>query len=132
MRSTQVKDNNDGSYIASFIAQQLGEVKLSVSINGQQIKGSPYSLLVQCDYTRVGKPSKIVNNGGTMGTPWGIAFGKNGMWAVADTSEHCVFMFDEQDRLIGKIGNQGSGKGQLNHPIGVTFDSNNYLYVAGL
>ena len=130
VRSTQVKDNNDGSYIASFIAQQLGEVKLSVSINGQQIKGSPYSLLVQCDYTRVGKPSKIVNNGGTMGTPWGIAFGKNGMWAVADTSEHCVFMFDEQDRLIGKIGNQGSGKGQLNHPIGVTFDSNNYLYVA--
>ena len=132
VRSAQVKDNNDGSYMASLVAQQVGEVKLSVSINGQQIKGSPYSLVVlQCvDYTRVGKPSKIVNNDDNMGEPWGIAFGKNGMWAVADCSKHCVYIFDEKDQLIRKVGNQGSSNGQLSRPMGVTFDSNNYLYVA--
>ena len=47
VRSAQVKDNNDGSYMASLVALQVGEAKLSVSINGQQIKGSPYSLVVQ-------------------------------------------------------------------------------------
>ena len=130
VRSAQVKDNTDGSYMASCVAQQLGEVKLSVSVNGQQCKGSPYSLVAQCDYTRVGKPSKIVNNDGKMGEPWGIAFGKNGMWAVADNTKHCVYIFDEQDQLIRKVGNHGSGNGQLNRPEGVTFDSNNYLYVA--
>ena len=134
VKSAQVKDNNNGSYMASLAVQQVGEVKLSVSINGQQIKGSPYSLVVQCDYTRVGKPSKIVNNDGNndgnMGGPRGIAFGKNGMWAVADYSKHCVYIFDEQDQLIRKVGNQGSGNGQLNFPIGITFDGNNYLYVA--
>ena len=130
-RSAQVRDNNDGSYMASFVAQQVAEVKLSVSINGQQIKGSPYSLVVQyIDYTRVGKPRKVLNNDGNVGKPWGIAFHKNGMWAVADFSKHCVYIFDEQDQLIREVGNHGSGNGQLKNPAGVTFDSNNYLYVA--
>ena len=132
VRRAQVRDNNDGSYMASLMVPQVEEVKISVSINGQQIKGSPYSLVVQqcVDYTRVGKPSKIVNNDGNMGEPWGIAFGKNGMWAVANYSKHSVYIFDEQDHLIRKVGNHGSGNGQLYRPEGVTFDSNNYLYVA--
>ena len=69
--------------MASFVAWQGGEIKISVSINRQQIKGSSYSVVMQqyIDYTRMGKPSKIVNNGGNMGQPWGIAFGKNGTWA---------------------------------------------------
>ena len=128
--SAQVKDNNDGSYMASVVVQQGGEVRLSAFVNGQQIKGSPYSVVVQCGYTRVGKPSKIVNSGGNMGHPWGIAFGKNGMWAVADSSKHCVYIFDGQDQLIRKVGSHGNGNGQLNQPEGVTFDSNNHLYVA--
>ena len=127
--SAQVRDNNNGSYMASFVVQQGGEVKLSVFVNGHQIKGSPYSVVVH-DYTRVGKPSKIVNNDGNMGSPWGIAFGKNGMWAVADNTKHCVYIFDGQDQLIRKVGSHGNGNGQLTNPEGVTFDSNNHLYVA--
>ena len=132
VRSVQVKDNNDGSYMASFAVQQVRELKLSVAINGQQIKGSPYSLVVQqlVDYTKVGKPSKIVNNDGNMGKSWGIAFSKNGKWAVADTTKHCVYIFDEQDQLIRKVGKQGSGNSQFNSPEGVSFSNNNYLYVA--
>ena len=130
--SAQVRDNNDGSYMASLVVQQGGEVKLSTFVNGQQIKGSPYSIVIKqsTDYTRVGKPSKIVNNDGNMGRPWGIAFGKNGMWAVADSTKHCVYIFDGQDQLIRKVGSYGNGNGQLNKPEGVTFDSNNHLYVA--
>ena len=41
----EVRDNNDGSYMASFVAEQVGEAKLSVFINGEQIKGSPYSIV---------------------------------------------------------------------------------------
>ena len=129
MTSAQVRDNNDGSYMASFVVQQGGEMKLSASVNGQHIKGSPYSVVVY-DYTRVGKPSKILNNDGNMGEPWGIAFGKNGMWAVADYSKHCVYIFDGWDQLIRKVGSHGRRNGQLNNPEGVTFDSNNHLYVA--
>ena len=127
--SAQVRDKNDGSYMASVVVQQSGEMKLSAFVNGQQIKGSPYSVVVH-DYTRVGKPSKIVNNDGNIGGPWGIAFGKNGMWAVADKTKHCVYIFDGQDQLIRKVGSRGNGNGQLCYPEGVTFDSSNHLYVA--
>ena len=127
--TAQVRDGNDGSYVASFVPQQVGEVKLSVFVNGQQIKGSPYSVMVK-DSTSINKPTKIMNNDGNMGEPWGIAFAKNGMWAVADCSNHCVFIFDCKDQLVRKFGGNGSCNGQFCCSAGITFDSDDCLYVA--
>ena len=125
--AVEVKDNKDGSYSASFIANQVGEVKLSVAIKGQQIKGSPFSVKVHGKkYT---KPSKVVNEGGTMGTPYGIAFSKDGIWAVTDDSNHCVWIFDREDQLVRKFGSFGTGDGKFDRPLGVAFDANNHLYV---
>ena len=126
--SVEITDNDDGSYVASFVPQQLGEVKLSVFVNGEQIKGSSYSVIVR-DYASVNKPIKTINNDGNMGQPWGIAFGKNGMWAVADYSNHCVYIFDGKDQLVQKFGSNGSGNCQFKSPEGVAFGSDNHLYV---
>ena len=126
----EVRDNNDGSYMASFIAEQVGEAKLLVSINGEQIKGSPYSIVVKGrNYQSIDKPTKIVNDNGSMGKPWGVAFGRNGLWAVADYSNHCVYIFDDKDQLVRKFGSNGSNNGQFSKPYGVAFDSHNHLYV---
>ena len=124
----EVRDNNDGSYMASFVAEQVGEAKLSVTINGEQIKGSPYSIVVGRNYQAIDKPSKIVNNNGHMVKPWGIAFGRNGLWAVADESNHCVYIFDDKDQLVRKVGSKGSNNGQFFWLCGVAFDSHNHLY----
>ena len=125
----EVRDNNDGSYMASFVAEQVGEAKLLVSINGEQIKGSPYSIVVGRNYQSIHKPNKIINNNGSMGKPWGVAFGRNGLWAVADHSNYCVYIFDDKDQLVRKFGSTGSNNGQFNNPRGVAFDSHNHLYV---
>ena len=125
----EVKDNKDGSYSASFVANQVGEIKLSVTIKGQQIKGSPFNVKVHGKYTTIDKPSKVVNEGGRMGTPWGIAFGRDGMWAVTDCTNHCVWIFDREDQLVRKFGSNGTGIGQFINPYGVAFDANNHLYV---
>ena len=123
-----VKDNQDGTYSASVVPKQAGEVKLSVIINGRHIQGSPYS--VRCrNYFALNVPSKTVNGDGRLGKPWGIAFGKDGMWAVADHSNHRVYIFDSQDQVVTKFGAQGNGNGQLNAPTGVAFDDDNHLYV---
>ena len=126
----EVRDNNDGSYMASFVAEQVGEAKFSVSINGEQIKGSPYSIVVR-NYQAIDKPSKTVNANGSMGLPWGVAFGRNGLWAVADYSYHCVYIlnFDDKDQLVRKFGSNGSNNGQFSNPHGVAFDSHNHLCV---
>ena len=125
----EVKDNNDGSYMASFVVEQVGEAKLSVSINGEEIKGSPYIIVVVRNYQIADKPSKIVNDNGSMGKPWGVAFGRNGLWAVADYSNDCVYVFDDGDQLLTKFGNKGSNNGQFRDPRGIAFDSHNHLYV---
>ena len=125
----EVSDNNNGSYMASFVAEQVGEAKLSISINGEQIKGSPYSIVVDRNYQTIDKPCKIVNDNGSMGNPWGVAFGRNGLWAVADYSNHCVYILNDKDQLVTKFGNNGSNNGQFKNPRGVAFDSHNHLYV---
>ena len=125
----EVRDNNDGSYMASFVAEQVGEAKLSVAINGEQIKGSPYSIVVGRNYQAIDKPSKIVNNNGSMGKPWRVTFGRNRLWAVADYSNECVYIFYDKDQLVRKFGSYGSNNGQFKYPRGVAFDSHNHLYV---
>jgi len=114
---------------ASFVANQVGKVKFSVTIKGQQIKGSPFNVKVHGKYTTIDKPSKVVNEGGRMGTLFGIAFARDGMWAVTDNTNHCVWIFDREDQLVRKFGSNGSGNGKFNGPLGIAFDANNNLYV---
>ena len=116
--SVTVLDNQNGSYNASFVPNQAGEIRLSVSINGRHIKGSPYSVSVR-SYLALNMPSKVVNYDGRMGEQWGIAFSKDGMWAVTDHSNHCVYIFDGQDQLVRKFGSKGNGRGQFNSPAGI-------------
>ena len=42
--------------------------------------------------------TKIINNNGDMGQPWGIGFSWNGKWAVANHSNHCVYLYDGEDQ----------------------------------
>ena len=123
-----VKDNQDGTYSASVVPKQAGEVKLSVIINGRHIQGSPYS--VRCrNYFALNVPSKIIEDDGRLSQPWGIAFGKDGMWAIADHFNHCVYIFDSQDHVVRKIGSKGKGNGEFDKPAGLAFDDDNNLYV---
>ena len=127
-----MKDNKDGSYLASFVTKQVGEAKLSVTIEGEHIKGSPYSVMVYQDYKSIDKPMKIINDDGKlkMSGPWGVAFGKDGAWAVADCNEDCVYIFDGEDQLVRKFGSNGRGSGKFAYPHGLAFDANNHLYVS--
>jgi len=128
----EVKDNNDGSYSVSFVTKQVGEVKLSITIEGNPVKGSPYTIIIMWsrDYRTVNKPRKIVNSSGNFSYPARIGYGKDGMWAVTNYNLHRVHIFDGQDKLIRTFGQQGTGSGQFTHPWGVSFGANNHLYVA--
>ncbi|XP_065920422.1 tripartite motif-containing protein 2-like [Dysidea avara] len=126
----EVKDNSDGSYSAPFLPKQPGELKLSITIAGDHIKGSPFAVMVYPNYKAIDKPRKIVDDGGYMGKPWAIAFGQSGIWAVTDQQLKCVRVFDHQDRLFKKIGRGGTGKSQFESPEGIAFDAGNHLYVS--
>ena len=122
----EVRDNNDGSYTVSIKAEEVGEAKLSAYIDGLPVKGNPFSIEVLPSQDA---PTKIINCGGRMGTPRGIAFARTGMWAVTDNTNCCVYIFNNQNQLVHKFGEQGRESGEFNRPFGVAFDSNNHLYV---
>jgi len=75
------------------------------------------------------KPCKIIDCNQSIGEPWGIAFGINGIWALADCSNHCVYLFDANDKLVRKFGRKGKDHGEFQHPEGVAFDKHDHLYV---
>ena len=121
-------DNNNGTYTINFVPWQIGEIYLSVFVNEHKIKGSPFKIMVQ---EHIIKPSKIITkNEYSFDQLWGIACSNNGTWAVANWKKNCVYIFDSQDNLIKKLGNQGNRKGEFNCPCDVAFDNKNNLYVA--
>ena len=125
-----VDDREDGSYSPDFRVDQLGKIKLSVIIEGKHMKGSPYNILVCRDYYKLDSFfTKVVDDNGKMGNPWGIAFDKDGMLAVADHSNHCVCIFDGQDQVVKKFGSKGKGNGEFNSPTALAFDDDNNLFV---
>ncbi|XP_065920099.1 E3 ubiquitin-protein ligase TRIM71-like [Dysidea avara] len=132
IQSVTVKDNKNGRYTGSFNTKLVGHHQLSVTIGGQNIKETPLSFFVSRDYCKLsGSESRmVVSDRGKLGRPWGIAFNEsNHHWAVTDSSNHCVYIFNEQDQLVRKFGSHGEGPGQFNGPRGIAFDEDNFLYV---
>ena len=105
----------------TFVPNQIGGIKLSVSVGGKHIQGSTFT------YPRVNIANKVINDDGRLGQPWDVAFGKDGMWAVADHSNHCVYTFDSQDQVVRKIGSKGKGNGEFDKPVGLVFSDDNNL-----
>ena len=111
----EVKDDQDGSYTASFVPTQPGEVEISATIDKKEInENCPLSITIR-QHSALDKPSKMVNNDGKMGQPWGIAFRKDGVWAIADCSNHCVCIFDTKDQLVKSFGSNGNAWKQSIH-----------------
>ena len=125
--SAEVIDSNDGTYMICFAPQKVGEISLSIYVNGHEIEESPFRIMVREGSI---KPSKIITSrDDSFGQLRGITCGNNGMWVVADWSKNCVHVFDNQDNLINRFGSRGDRNGQFICPFDVAFDDNNELYV---
>ena len=74
--------------------------------------------------------SKIVDDDGGMGEPWGIAFNGNFMWAVTDCRNHCVYIFNRYNNCTTCFGQWSKFEGDFFHPCGIAFDHYNNIYVA--
>ncbi len=48
---------------------------------------------------------------------------------VVDTIAHCIYVFDQQGKVIKKIGSAGTGVGMFNYPTHLCLDAQKKLYV---
>ena len=124
----QVTDNNDGTYLVSVTPQQSGQHKLSITIHGQDIQGSPFDLSVvtQRDYTKLKDPVQTITG---INSPMYIAFSDNGDMFVTSYSDHCIHVYDSSGKKKTTIGSYGSGELQFQSPFGIAI-SGEVVYVA--
>ena len=62
--------------------------------------------------------------------PHGIAEGRNGEIVVVSNSDHRVFVFDREHRLMVQFGDKGDLDGHFTSPTGVAVTSDNYILVS--
>ena len=115
-KECQVTDNSDGTYLVSVTPQQLGQHKLSITIHGQDIQGSPFDLSVvpQRDYTKLRDPVQTI----TGIIPICIAFSDSGDMFVT-SCDHYLHVYDIGGEKKATIGSGGSGELQFQSPCGI-------------
>ena len=123
-----VSDNGDGTYLVSVIPQQLGQHQLSITVNSQDIQGSPFELSVvaQRDYTKLKDPVQTITG---INSPEYIAFSDNGDMFATSSDDHCIYVYNSSGKKKTTIGSEGSGELQFQSPNGIDI-SEEVVYVA--
>ena len=125
--TAEVLDNKDGTYVASFTPQKVGEHKLSITIQSQHIKGSPFPLYVRQErnYTSLSKQLNFSLSAG----PYDVAVDDNGDVYVVVYGNHRIKVYNKCGRRIRSIGSyRGSKERQLNCPSAIAIRGS-MLYV---
>ena len=104
-----------------------GRHQLHIKVEGQQIRGSPFSIGVIAPVEKLG-PS-ILTIGGVK-TPWGAAITPKWEVVVSECNGHCVSVFSPRGEKLRSFGTRGSGQGQSRYPTGVAVDGEGNILVA--
>ena len=99
--TAEVLNNKDGTYVASFTPQKVGEHKLSITIDSQHIKGSPFPL-----YVRQGKNYTSLSSQLTFSLsaqPYDVAVDDNGDVYVAVYGSHRIEVYNKNGSRIRSL-----------------------------
>ena len=141
----KVEDSGGGQYRVVFHVVYTGKCELSVLVNGDHIRGSPFTV-------RLVKPAvflqgqwvsnkstqeiqKLQASKGVLNLPrqhnhtWGVAVSPNGTCFVSDYNSHLIHVFDAERNHIRTFGQRGAGPGQLSYPIGLATTADGVLLV---
>ncbi|XP_035657373.1 tripartite motif-containing protein 3-like [Branchiostoma floridae] len=73
-------------------------------------------------FRRDGTLVRTVGQQQGMKYPWYITVDGEGNILVADWDNHCVYVYNVDGQFLFQFGGEGSGEGQLKHPLGICTD----------
>ncbi|XP_078360716.1 E3 ubiquitin-protein ligase TRIM71-like [Oculina patagonica] len=127
----QVQDNRDGTYKISYFAKETGKCDVSVKVNDEHIRGSPYDIQVKPrQYRPVSSFGKRGSSAGMLAFPWELAVNERNEIAVVETENHRVSVFSSDGNHLLSFGRVGDKQGEFSFPCGVAFDKNSNIIVA--
>ncbi|KAL9958639.1 hypothetical protein ACROYT_G035686 [Oculina patagonica] len=126
-----IKESQDGIYKISYFPSHQGTCKVSVKINEENVRDSPFPVQVKpmqftplLSFGRKGSSIRMLNS------PCGLAVNDSNDIAVTELSNHRVQIFSSEGNYLRSFGRQGSNEGQFNKPIGIAFAKNGNIFVA--
>ena len=120
-----VKDNKDGTYEICVVPQTIGEHQLSIKVENEHAKLSPFIVSVRepRNYTSLSGAQKYYS----VSYPFDIAFDDNGTMFIADYSNGHIHVLNKEGSSFGSY---GSGEGQLSTPRGICIDTEGRVYLS--
>ena len=122
-----VERRGQSQYKISYQPTIKGRHQLHIKMEGQHIRGSPFSVAVKSPVEKLGTP--ILTIGGVRG-PRGVAISQRGEVVVTERGRDCVSVFSPSGRRLRSFGTRGTGQGQFNEPRRVAMDDMGNILVA--
>ena len=115
-----------GQYEISYCPTTKGRHQLSVKVEDQHIRGSPFFLCIKSTVMHLDFPFKTFDQ---INQPYGIVLNARGEMVVTERDRHCVTVLSPSGEKPLSFGTQGSGEGQFKCPNDVAVDSNGNILV---
>ena len=120
-------ERRQSQYEISYQPTIKGRHQLHIRVEGQHIRGSPFSVAVKLPVEKLGTP--ILTIGG-VGKPCGVAINQRGEMVVTDMDSHRIHVLSPSGEKLWSFGTHGSGEGEFNRPGGVAVDGEGNILVA--
>ena len=120
-----VERRKDSQYKIGYWPTVKGKHQFHVKVEGQHIRGSPFSVAVKLPVEKLGNPILTIE----VKRPCGVVVNQRGEVVVTELSGHCVSVFSQCGKKLQSFGTEGSGHGQFKYPGGVTVDSEGNILV---
>ena len=106
-----IQDNKDGTYSISVIPQSVGEHQLSIKVENEHVKSSPFTVSVRepRNYTSLSGAQQYYS----VNYPFDVAFDDNGTIFIAEYSNCCINVLNKQGTSLRSIGSSGTGNLQF-------------------
>jgi DNA-binding beta-propeller fold protein YncE len=121
-----VKNLETNKYEVGYQATSRGRHQLHIKVEGEHIKGSPFTVTVKLPVKKLGTPVRVI---GGLSCPWGVAVNQRGEIIVVEYSGNHVSIFSPTGEKLRSFGSQGSGQGQFSCPRGVAVDDDGNILV---
>ena len=125
--SCSVERRGQSQYEISYQPTIKGRHQLHIKVEGQHVRGSPFSVAVTLPIEKLGTPILTI---GDMEGPRGVAINQRGEVVVSDRDRHCVSVFSPSGVKLRSFGTRGSCRGQFDTPHGVAVDGEGNILVA--
>ena len=114
-------------YEISYQPTIKGRHQLHIRVEGQHIRGSPFSVAVKLPVEKLG--TQILTIGG-VGKPRGVTINHRGEMVVTDMDSHRIHVLSPSGEKLWSFGTHGSSEGEFNQPGGVAVDGEGNILVA--